>query len=416
MDFEINSDDSKLDSFPYILFINNADTSSEKNFIFPIGIQTYGLNWVEVKYEFFESKTTKPVNVKGYTSYWNLESWQGIHFVDNNTGFYSSDSSKLYYTTVNSSPYIYANMVDRLDVQSYSKSYSITETFEGTNMTRVYSFAAGEDDIIVSSSDRTITHSPIVPYGLKGYARDTSSGADGSEVKVGDKIRYEVQVLNDSLAASIMPSANYNTGNYSTLPLATPEGSSDDKVVSKLSINDDLSKGLKYVPGSSKLVIKSFTRANDASIGDPVITDSDNGTILNWNDISLGKGFVAILIYEVEVTSDASKEVSNGASAVLTNECFTGDIDIKDPSKLANFVNLGNDECVKEKKLTLNKLVNPLYVEKQEEKPNPKPGRKTPQGKTINVPDTASVVGLIDIIIGISLIGSGSYVLFRKYM
>lgn len=60
------------------------------------GIFTYGLEWVEVKCEFFVSGTTTPVNVSGYVVYKDLDLNQGLVFTEGNiTGGYGYKNSQI---------------------------------------------------------------------------------------------------------------------------------------------------------------------------------------------------------------------------------------------------------------------------------------------------------------------------------
>lgn len=397
---------------PYIAFYNENSVNSSNNTNTPtvkyIGLYTSSISWVEVKYEFFESGTNKPISVKGHTTYWNFGDWQGVHFLNNNTGLHGIEDSKLYYSDIGSKPFIYTSGNPSENI--YDSRYTIAETFEGTSMTRVYSFTfpmTGDNNTIGGANGKVV-HRSAVPYGLKSYASDTTSGADGSEVKVGDKIKYQIQVVGDVPEELIgEPMSNKNMKDYSIVLLDNEE---DGK--SKLSIKDNLSKGLKYVEGSSKFITMKFSASHEGSIEDPEIIVTDDGTTLNWSNASLPSGNVAILTYEVEVTSDAVSKVSNSATAVITNNC-SGDSEL--PANTIESLEDTDNNCVKEKKLTLNKLVNPLFNEKEEEPVSDSKKESSSGKRVIKVPNTGSVIALSSIIGGFALIVGGSYMLYRGY-
>lgn len=417
MDFEACSDDAIEGS--ELAFISFGNESIKSH---PLGIFTDNVNWVEVKYDFYESGTTKEIKVKGYTSYWNLAGWQGIHFINNNVGFYGSNLSTLGYSSIDSKPFIFNNNRHlTFDFNGYVSNSSIVETFKGTSMTRVYSFTYPSETseiLSIGGAHGTVLHSTIVPYGLKSYAKDTPAGAGGSEVKIGDHIKYQIQVSSSdiSVLTDNLPTSNYFDSYEAFVKMLSNDEVLDTDDIDEraydliVKITDSLSKGLNYVEGSSKLVIDSYSNTKDISIGDPQVSNTDSGKMLVWKDISFFGGASAILTYEVEVTSDDISEVSNSASAVITNICSENSLD---PRLNANVIESFEDSdngCTGEKKLTLNKLVNPLVKEKKVSVPE----KKSNSDKIINVPDTGSVIALSSIIGGFALVVSGSYMIYRE--
>ena len=98
-----------------------------------ITINSLGLPWIKVKYEFYESGTNTLISVKGYTTYWDIDAYQGIHFLKNTTGIYANTGSELGIYTINNAPYVYDgpsyNTYNNVDIRGV-----ITETFSGVNM------------------------------------------------------------------------------------------------------------------------------------------------------------------------------------------------------------------------------------------------------------------------------------------
>lgn len=444
-----------------------------------LGVWVGRLDWIEVKYEFFESGTTKPIDLKGYTSYWDIDLYQGIHLLDNNKGLYVSDKSDVKYADINGVAYLYDDSNENYDsstTQVYNEKGVITETFAGKSMTRVYTFSrpiSGKTSMVIRWAQGGIQNEAVINGALKTYSDDTPAGADNTAVKVGDTIKYDIQLTNGGDASAnvtitdkLSKGLEYVTGSakigetakepdsktvnsdgtttlvwttslakqsstdltYSAKvvsgyengkvnneavakigeveykldklvnPVPTKEYASDTpngaggaevekgnvikysikysnplKEKQKVEITDVISKGIEYKKGTASV--------NGTSIGDPKVTkNSDGGYTLVWEK-EIDAEAVEELTYSVDVTGGVT-QVKNNASM--------------------RYARMGSDGTYGEygNKIQLNELINPL---------------KTQPGKIINIPNTASVITVTGIVLGIALIGGGSYLIYRRY-
>ena len=107
-----------------------------------IGISVAGVRWVSVTYEFLKHGTNTPITIKGHTSYWDIDGYQGIIVADNtNKGIYvKNDNCKLNYALVQGKKYIYANGLKNSGSERANTAF--TEVFEGSKIERIYQFGA----------------------------------------------------------------------------------------------------------------------------------------------------------------------------------------------------------------------------------------------------------------------------------
>ena len=137
--------------------------------------------------------------------------------------------------------------------------------------------------------------------------------------------------------------------------------SNSKDVSSNVIIMDNLSKGIEYIPGTAKVNGKKL---------DPVSSTKDsNGQMLVWMK-EIASGADEELTYDVKVTGETLL-VENNAS-----------------------IQYDDDPVIK-----LDELRNPLVQ-------NP---------SLVNIPNTASVITITGIVLGVSLIGGGSYLIYRRY-
>ncbi len=132
----------------YSVLDNNAVMAFGKK----LSVSVLGLHWIKIKWSFKVSNgscTGNAITVKGNTSYWDVDNMQGIMIYDDNKGIYIKDNNnKLKYAdlswkdsdnTTHTKPFIYSNSTYDNSV-SGNANYGFTETFEGSALTRVYSF------------------------------------------------------------------------------------------------------------------------------------------------------------------------------------------------------------------------------------------------------------------------------------
>ncbi len=169
----------------------------------------------------------------------------------------------------------------------------------------------------------------VNPVPQKTYSRSTKAGYNGATVKKNDVITYSIKYSNVKDTAS------------------------------SVIIMDNLSKGLEYVKGSS--------RVNGKKINPLSVTKDANGTMLVWTkEIASGKD--EELTYDVRVTGEKLL-VENNAS-----------------------IQYDDDPVIK-----LDELRNPLL-----------------NNQFISIPDTGSNIAIISIVTGIILVASGGYLIYRK--
>ena len=274
-DFAITSGDYYYNDYaPFIAFLGEPFNK--------IGVYIMNLDWVEVKYNFYVSGTNKPINVKGYTSYWDLDEWKGVHILDNNKGIYAQQQVELNVSDLNESLFIYdASNVG--NVGKYNAITSFTELFEGTSITRVFTPARpveGTKRDKINRARGMFYNSSVTAVARKEYAFDTLNGDAHSVVKSGNTVKYKVYYTN-----------------------INQEHDSDVVIV------DTLSKGLQYVKGSS-------------SLGEPEIKDNLDGTLtLKWTT-NLAKDSTGSMTYSASVTNDAGLLVNNSVKVSVNNHNY----------------------------------------------------------------------------------------------
>ena len=277
VDFAVTSGDFYYND--YAPFISFLDSSYEK-----LGIYAMNLDWVKLKYDFYKSGTTTAVSVRGYTTYWDLDKYQGVHILDNNKGYYTATGVKLKVSKIDSADFIYESENKKYDGY-YNPAVSFTELFEGSSITRVYTPARPVDGMIRNKINRargTFYNSAVTAVPKKEYNSNTT-GESRTVVKVGDTITYKITYTNVS--------------------------QTDSKMVT---ITDKISKGLEYVNGSSTL-------------GNPTkTTNADGSTTLVWN-VELAKDTTAEMTYSAKVTNSADVLVNNGVTVKVGTDTYTPD-------------------------------------------------------------------------------------------
>ena len=125
---------------PSYIYLNMGD----------IGNTVHGVDWITFKYEFFDNDTGEAVSIKGNTSYWDVDVWQGVILHDNVVGIYSTSDSKLVMNKVNNAPFIYDITSKNFDYDNTENlvdtMYAFTETFSGTSLTRTFSYGYISND------------------------------------------------------------------------------------------------------------------------------------------------------------------------------------------------------------------------------------------------------------------------------
>ena len=299
IDYEISKEAMALSEYtgktPYIVFYNQKVNPRVPSEAKRLGVEVGLINWIEIKYDFYESGTENRIDVKGYTTYWDVDFWQGIHMINNNDGLYTTSDSALKYASLadvregkdqtKKYPYVYES--ERASYRGYMSTGSFTETFSGSSMNRIYTFAAPNSKAtasVLTDASGGIWNSAELATPEKNYSSKTEAGMDNAPVKVGDHIKYEIKYTNTNQDAA-----------------------------AEITITDTLSKGLKYVDGTSML--------GNAKINLETGYPKDNGdgtTTLVWKT-SVPKDSVGVLTYDVEVLNSAKSLVSNNAKVSVKN-------------------------------------------------------------------------------------------------
>ncbi|MGN0992504.1 MAG: type II secretion system protein [Bacilli bacterium] len=158
-----------------------------------LDIYSIGVEKITVKYNFYIAGTNTPIYVKGYTTYWDIDAHQGIHFVKNTTGLYVYSGNATYISSVNGAPYIY-DYYDK-KYSGYNGAGAVSETFAGTYMQKTFTFMSGRGTNYskITSSKGHIYHSTI-PAGI---SMSYYSGANTSSVlKNGSEVKYILRFSN----------------------------------------------------------------------------------------------------------------------------------------------------------------------------------------------------------------------------
>ena len=299
MDFHLNEEYLSTRGVGVVGFYNGTSYATDPN-SGRLGVTSIGGDWVKVKYEFFENGTNTPISVKGFTNYWDVDSWQGIHFIDGITGLYASDKTALYYNSVDGKPFVSAPN-NYLNTEHYTPVGHIAETFEASTMTRVYSFSRPDASLDSSTpikfANGGIWHSAVISNAKKSYAGSSRHGKDQYPVVIGSSIMYEVQFTNGDAV------------NQATV-----------------TITDTLSKGLTY-NGDAKIGNTSVPLKSQS-------VDSATGkTTLVW-ETELEAEESATLTYSAEVNNQAERVVNNSAKVKIgTEEYILAELKNPVPSK-----------------------------------------------------------------------------------
>ena len=263
-----------------------------------VGVNVFGLDYVVVNWSFHKSNgkcTGSAFTVSGNTTYWDVDNQQGIAipFDATNDGKYvrdtsrkglyiSSSSNKLKIGNVNW--YQEKNKINRTyrivyydkkdNVAADNKNYAFTEVFKASSMNRTYSFWEKDGTSMggIGHSNKAVV--PASFEGSKDYADGSAVTKQHVSVRKNDVIKYKLSWKN-------------GTGT--------------------MAIEDTISAGLEYVPGSS-------------TGGEPTQTAGENGkTVLRWSTTTA----TGSLTYSVKVAKDPC--VDDSFTNVLNTAYMTVD-------------------------------------------------------------------------------------------
>lgn len=114
-----------------------------------VGIDVCSVNWIELKYEFFNAGTNKPIIIKGYSCWKDIDGYQGVSFPEgtmDKVGAWESSSHFLAHTFTKDG-IKYNGYFDRIgagtnDDDSFAWLYG---TFSGKEITTLFSFCGPMD-------------------------------------------------------------------------------------------------------------------------------------------------------------------------------------------------------------------------------------------------------------------------------
>ncbi|MBR2707984.1 MAG: isopeptide-forming domain-containing fimbrial protein [Bacilli bacterium] len=160
---------------------NPASTPLIKLYNTALGNTVIGIKWVTVKYEFFESGTNTPVNVKGNTSYWDVDAYQGIIIENNNDRLYATNDAILKITKINGKNYVYN---DGGHTETNDPKYGFSETFSGTSITRTFTYGSATASPVGMghSSKAVVPADPTAP----------TKAVNKSSVQLGEEYTYTI--------------------------------------------------------------------------------------------------------------------------------------------------------------------------------------------------------------------------------
>lgn len=174
-----------------------------------IGIGTHNVNWVEVKIDFYEAGTTKPVKVKGNTTYWDVDAKQGILLDSTNKGIYvSSNDNVLKSTKIDNRTFVYDptscnNDICGADAKN-TPTYAFSEIFEGSSLNRVFNFWVRNTDRKVGGGiglDAEAVVDMEAPVPTK-EVREVGAKTGSNELKVKREYEYEYNI-SQTIPASV---------------------------------------------------------------------------------------------------------------------------------------------------------------------------------------------------------------------
>lgn len=282
---------------PFIAFYNDKKGPKYSGeFSKRVGVYVGRIDWIELKYEFFKSGTSTPVSLKGYTTYWDIDYYQGIDFIHGAERFYVNSNSELKWTGISSSASIYIFENNRSAYSGFDDRGVVTERFSGSSISNVFTFSAPADTTpldrtTIKSAAGGIWNSTVVNTVKKNYHPNTAAGLDGTDVSVGDIITYGVMMTNG------------------------------DSSSSTFRLTETLSKGLKYKTGTS--YVRTPSAAN-IKFSEPAVTNNSDGTqTLVW-DSSIGPNSYLLLSYGADVGDDAGASVVNGSTTISKSNVVIG--------------------------------------------------------------------------------------------
>lgn len=199
VDFEESKEDSE---FNLRFKDNNGNVVHKSLMRFGAGLNLNvdNVRYAKIKFEFFDHNTKKPVTVKGNTTYWDVDARQGILMHDNNKGLYVSNSNNtLRINSALGGKYVFSTY-DGDDRVEKNTNYAFSEIFEGTSITRTFTFSAFVDNAWkFGSGFMALSGDSVVPAESPAPSKKVSK----SEVRPGEEYTYTItQKVNQAIQAN----------------------------------------------------------------------------------------------------------------------------------------------------------------------------------------------------------------------
>lgn len=201
-----------------------------------VGVDVSSVNWIELKYEFFEAGTNNPINVQGYSCWKDIDGYQGVSFPQgtmDKVGAWESKSHFLAHTFTKDGT-VYNGYFDRIgtstnDDDSFAWLYG---TFSGKEITTLFSFC-GPMDPTDPNKNRT--------QGI--YDSKGNKASNYGDPRLRRKYSSSGTIMNDLLSVSL-------TGTLGINKYVQPLNG--EKYIASFNNSPDVNKDLRFYLKDSK--------------------------------------------------------------------------------------------------------------------------------------------------------------------
>ena len=226
------------------------------------GIYVIWAKWVEIKYEFFVHGTQTAINVKGYSTWQDVDAGQGVALKGAFESFYATPACELKYATVGGNPYFYSPDEENIGTDKEG-TRKFTALFSGKQATVIYSFQKPSDDATDDDANPYMTCSGGISNQSK---KDVPGPVPTIQKRVSDN--DEKLVTEDTLNQS--PEPRKETFTYTITSTVYPEDT--NTFYNLYQIRDEIDNGLIINQGAITItneegsnVKSSFDIAVDAN-------------------------------------------------------------------------------------------------------------------------------------------------------
>lgn len=218
------------------------------------GIYVIWAKWVEIKYEFFVHGTQTAINVKGYSTWQDVDAGQGVVLKGAFESFYATSACALKYNTVGGNPYFYAPNEDNIGTDKEG-TRKFTALFSGKQATVIYSFQKPSDDATDDDANPYMTCSGGISNQSK---KDVPGPVPTIQKRVSDN--DEKMVTEDTLNQS--PEPRKETFTYTITSTVYPEDT--NTFYEAYQIYDEIDKGLTINQGAISITDEEGSNAKSS--------------------------------------------------------------------------------------------------------------------------------------------------------